>query len=132
MRLMPFHSQRVQSKASITKLLSALGAFFAFVFAIAIPSIYFASSINAARQTLTIEAAFLARSIENIINDRPEMWEFESVRLKEIISKPLIYKAAQEVEIRTAARREFGGTHLGHIFSISGVFIGDIGDIESI
>ena len=103
MRLMPFHSQRVQSKASITKLLSVLGAFFASVFAIAIPGIYFASSINAAKQTLTIEAGFLARSIENIIYDRPDMWEFESVRLKEIISKPLIHKAEHEGEIRTAA-----------------------------
>jgi PAS domain S-box-containing protein len=103
MRLMPFHSQRVQSKASITKLLSVLGAFFASVFAIAIPSIYFASSINAVQQTLTIEAAFLTRSIENIIHDRPDMWEFESVRLKEIISKHLIREAALEGEIRTAA-----------------------------
>jgi PAS domain S-box-containing protein len=103
MRLMPFHSQRVQLKASITKLLSVLGAFFAFVFAVAIPSIYFATSIIATQQTLTVEAAFLARSVGNIIKARPDLWEFESVRLKELLSRSLTHEVAPETEIRTAA-----------------------------
>jgi two-component system, NtrC family, sensor kinase len=102
---MLFHSQRVQSKPkkSIIMIMRALGAFSASVFAIAIPSIYFATSITAVKQTLTLEAAYVARSIGKIIQTRPDLWEFESVRLREIISKPLIHNVAHEGEIRTAA-----------------------------
>ena len=103
--IMPFHSQRVQSKskASIIMLMNVLGAFFSSIFAIAIPSIYFATSIIATQRTLKIEAAFLARSVGNIIQARPDLWEFESLRLKELLSKPLIHEVADETEIRTAA-----------------------------
>jgi PAS domain S-box-containing protein len=102
--MMLFHSQPVQStpKISSIKIIRALGAFFAIVFSIAIPSIYLATTIIAAKQVLTVEAAFFARSIGKIIQNRPDLWEFESVRLKEIISKPLFHAAAHEGEIRAA------------------------------
>ncbi len=81
----------------------ALGAFSASVFAIAIPSIYFTTSLIAMQQTLTVEATVLARSIGNIIRARPDLWEFESLRLKRLLSEPLVHEAAHEAEIRTAA-----------------------------
>jgi PAS domain S-box-containing protein len=105
MQLMPFRFQSVQSqsKASITKLMSILGAFAACVFAIAIPSVYYAISINGAEHTLTTEAVFLAKSVEKIIQARPDLWEYESVRLKEFISQASIPGEEHEREIRTAA-----------------------------
>jgi diguanylate cyclase (GGDEF)-like protein/PAS domain S-box-containing protein len=83
--------------------MSILGAFTACVFAIAIPSVYYVISINGAQHTLTIEAAFLAKSIEKIIQDRPDLWEYESVRLKELISQLSINGEEDEREIRNAA-----------------------------
>ena len=102
---MPLSSQRAQSKSktSSTKVMSILGAFTACVFAIAIPSMYYVISINGAQRTLTLETAFLAKSIEKIIQARPDMWEYESVRLKELISQPSINGEEDEREIRTAA-----------------------------
>ncbi len=102
---MPFSFQPVQSqsKTSITQIMSILGAIAACVFAIAIPSVYYATSINGAKNTLTIEAAFLKKSIEKIIQARPDLWEYESVRLKEFISQPSALGEENEREIRTAA-----------------------------
>ena len=100
---MLFSSQRVQSKAAITTLMSILGALAAGVFAIAIPSVYYAISINRTQHTLAIEAAFLAKSIEKIIMARPDLWEFESVRLTELISQPSVQGKADERKLLTAA-----------------------------
>jgi len=99
---MPFSSQGVQSKSktSITKLMSALGAFAACVFAIAIPSVYYTISINGTQHALTIEAAFLGKSVEKIIRDRPNLWEFERVRLLELISQTWIHGEKHERERR--------------------------------
>ena len=80
-----------------------LGAFSASVFAIAIPSIYFTISIIAMQQTLRVEANVLARSIGSIIQARPDLWEFESIRLKRLLSDPLVHGERHEAEIFTAA-----------------------------
>ncbi len=73
------------------------------VISIAIPSVYYAISVNGAQKALSIEASFLAKSIENVIQDRPELWEFANERLKEVISKSAIDNDNHEKEIRNAA-----------------------------
>jgi PAS domain S-box-containing protein len=83
--------------------MSILGAFTSCVFAITIPSVYYAVSINETQSVLTIEAAFLAKSIEKIIQARPDLWEFENIRLLDIISQPSVHGGEDEREIRTAA-----------------------------
>ena len=40
------------------------------------------------RDSLTIETAFLAKSVEKIIQIRPDMWEWEVKGWKEIVSQP--------------------------------------------
>jgi len=105
--------------------MSILGAFTACVFAVAIPSVYYVISITGAQHTHTIEAAFLAKSIEKIIQDRPDLWEYESVRLKELISQLSINREEDEREIRTAAgkliaKNDFTGTR--PIISVSATF----------
>lgn len=127
MQLMTFSFKRVQlqSKISITKLMSLLGALTAGVFAIAIPSVYYAISIHETQHTLMIEAAFLAKYIEKIIQARPDMWEFESTRLKELISQPSTYGGNHEREIRTAGgklvtKNDF--TEARPIISVSATF----------
>ena len=65
-----------------------LGALAACIFAIAIPSWYYMLSVFEIRNSLALETAFLAKSVEKVIQTRPDMWEFESVRLLEIVSQP--------------------------------------------
>ncbi|MFH1148082.1 MAG: PAS domain-containing protein, partial [Pseudomonadota bacterium] len=52
---------------------------------------------------MTVEAAFLAKSIEKNIQARPDLWEYEILRLKQLISQPSIRGEEHEREIRTAA-----------------------------
>ena len=80
-----------------------LGALAASIFAIAIPFWYYALSVSEIRDSLTIETAFLAKSLEQVIQARPDMWEFETVRLQEIISQPTIKGNLRERVIRNAA-----------------------------
>ena len=83
--------------------MSTLSAVVVCVISIAIPSVYYAISVNGAQKALSIEADFLARSIERIIQDRPELWDFANERLKEVISKYAIDNNYHEKEIRNAA-----------------------------
>jgi PAS domain S-box-containing protein len=92
-----------KSKASVTKIMGKLGAIAACAFAIAIPGMYCYISITEIKQTHTIEAASLARSIAQIIQSRPDLWEYESIRLKELLSQPSIHGEEDEREIRTVA-----------------------------
>jgi hypothetical protein len=80
-----------------------LGALAACIFAIAIPFWYYLLSVSEIRDSLTIETALLAKSVEKIIQTRPDMWEFESARLQEMISQPTIEGKLHDRIIRTAA-----------------------------
>ncbi len=102
---MPVNSPPVQSDAPIIKPLNLLGALAACGFAISIPLIYFVFSVYSQRESYTTEAVFLARSLEKIVQARPDMWEYESVRLLEIISQPSIQGQPAEREIRTASQK---------------------------
>ena len=105
-------SQRLQSKAPITRLMNLLGAFAACVFAIAIPLWYYLVSISETRYSLSMEVAFLAKSVEQIIQSQPNMWEFETVRMQEIVSQPTLHGKRCEREIRTAAGVTVAKTNL--------------------
>jgi hypothetical protein len=80
-----------------------LGALVACIFAVTIPFWYYVLSVSEIRDSLTIETVFLAKSIEKIIQTRPDMWEFESLRLQEIISQPTIEGNLRARVIRSAA-----------------------------
>ena len=69
-------------------MMNLLGAFAACVFAVAIPLWYYLVSITETRYSLMMEVTYLSKSIEKIIQSRPDMWEFEVVRMQEIVSQP--------------------------------------------
>jgi diguanylate cyclase (GGDEF)-like protein/PAS domain S-box-containing protein len=80
-----------------------LGALAASIFAVAIPAWYYMLSVSQIRDSLMIETSFHAKSVEMIIQARPDMWEFESVRLQEILSQTAIRGTPCETVIRNAA-----------------------------
>ena len=96
-------SRPLQSKAPATRIMKLLGALVACIFAITIPFWYYVLSVSEIRDSLAIETAFLAKSVEKVIQTRPDMWEFESVRLQEIISQPTLEGNLRERVIRNAA-----------------------------
>ena len=82
--------------------MNLLGALAALIFAITIPLAYFVFSMYSPQKSHAIETAFLAKSIEKIIQDRPDKWTFESLRLLELISQSSIHREQDEREISTA------------------------------
>jgi PAS domain S-box-containing protein len=104
MEPMPFRFRRApsHSNTSITKIMSILGVFAASVFAVSIPGVYYINAMHGVQHTLATEAAFFAKSLDTAIQARPDLWEYESMRLKELISRPSSHGHNDEREIRTA------------------------------
>jgi diguanylate cyclase (GGDEF)-like protein/PAS domain S-box-containing protein len=96
-------SLSLQSKAPATRIMKILGALVACIFAIVIPFWYYMLSVSEIRDSLTIETVFIAKSIEKVIQTRPDMWEFESARLQEIVSQTALHEKPCERIIRNAA-----------------------------
>ncbi|MBA4423356.1 MAG: hypothetical protein C0390_09720 [Syntrophus sp. (in: bacteria)] len=96
-------SRHQQSKAPATRIMKLLGALAASIFTVAIPAWYYMLSVSQIRDSLMMETRFHAKSVEKIIQDRPDMWEFESVRLQEILSQTAIRGIPCETVIRNAA-----------------------------
>jgi diguanylate cyclase (GGDEF)-like protein/PAS domain S-box-containing protein len=80
-------SLSLQSKTPATRIMKLLGATVACIFAGAIPFWYYFYSVSEIRNALSIETVFIARSVEKSIQTRPDLWEFDIVRLQEIISQ---------------------------------------------
>jgi PAS domain S-box-containing protein len=96
--------QHLQSGViAATRGMRLLGGFAATIFAIAIPFLYLGLSVYAQHESLMIETASLAKTVEQIIQLRPYMWEFEHVRLLEIVSQPSLVAGLEERTLRTAA-----------------------------
>jgi diguanylate cyclase (GGDEF)-like protein/PAS domain S-box-containing protein len=80
-------SLSLQSKTPATRIMKLLGATVACIFAGAIPFWYYFYSVSEIRNTLSIETVFIAKSVEKSIQTQPDLWEFDIVRLQEIISQ---------------------------------------------
>jgi len=99
----PLNGRALQSGTPVVRLMTRLGALAACIFAVTIPVIYYSSAVTEIRHTLKLETAFLVKSIEQVIQARPEMWDFESMRLMELASQPSFHGRQDEREIRTSA-----------------------------
>jgi len=114
-----------------------LGGLAASIFAITIPFLYFGLSVYALQESLRIETAHLAKTIEKNIQTRPDMWEFEHNRLLEIVSQPTIDGHLDERTIRSAAgtvvaKTDFSATSPAITASASFFDSGNpVGSIES-
>lgn len=84
------------------RLFSQIGAALCIVVAITIPVTYFIVSYNGVEKSLRIETSYVAKSIEKTVQSRPDLWEFETVRLLETISQPTSDGRHEQREIRTA------------------------------
>ena len=95
---------------AIVRLIGIIGWALSVLIAVVIPVFYYTFAIRAERLTLEIETVYTAKAIQSIIFARPEMWEFETLRLLEIASKRtvtddederIIYDASGKIVIET-------------------------------
>lgn len=93
---------RKQEKEAV-RLIGIVGAAISIFLVVVIPATYYFFAVEDLRQTLVMEAAFTARTVERVIWARPDIWEFETMRLHEIASQPAVDGHEQERIIRDAA-----------------------------
>jgi hypothetical protein len=72
---------------AVVRVIGNIGLVMSVLIAMATPALYFSFAIRAERQALEIETAFTAKVVQSIVFARPEMWEFETLRLLEIASR---------------------------------------------
>jgi signal transduction histidine kinase/ActR/RegA family two-component response regulator len=69
------------------------------------PGMFLGFSIQEVRGTMKAEAGSQVRAIQQIIQDRPELWEYEVLRLREILNLPSTGWALEERALCTKAGR---------------------------
>lgn len=74
----------------VVRLLGIIGWTLTVLIAVAIPTFYYTFAIRLEREELQVETAYTAKEIQQIVFARPDLWEFETVRLLEIVSKPTV------------------------------------------
>jgi hypothetical protein len=75
------------SQDSITYTTSAIAVIIAVVFTIAVPAAYFMISHQYMEGSIDAEADLTARRIEGLVMANPKMWQFEEVRLLELLQR---------------------------------------------
>jgi hypothetical protein len=86
----------------VVRLLGIIGWTLTVLIAVAIPVIYYTFAIRSERQALQIETAYTAKEIQQIVFASPELWEFETVRLLEVVSRRTVKDGEDERTIYDA------------------------------
>lgn len=74
---------------SITNILSFLTIIISLIIAVSIPVTYFIVVYQYMDGTINAEIAFSARAVEEIVAKNPKSWQFEGIRLQEILGRRL-------------------------------------------
>lgn len=91
-------SSTIPTYASI-KVIKSIGLLLVLAVSLLIPAFYSFSVYHEFRTALKTESTYFARNIESIIQSRPDLWEFETLRLQEITSIPSVSGEPEEREI---------------------------------
>jgi PAS domain S-box-containing protein len=71
------------------------------VLSLAVPATYATLSIHLARHSLDLETAQAARALDRIVMERPELWNYEFLRLQELIDQPTLEGGPEDRVVRT-------------------------------
>ena len=71
---------------AVVRVIGSIGLVMSVLIGMATPILYYTFAIRGEREALEIETAYTAKAVQSIIFSRPEMWEFETLRLLEIAS----------------------------------------------
>jgi PAS domain S-box-containing protein len=123
------------SNIPVVKFLKVVGITLAFTAGFIIPALFASVTFYNTRNSLIGETAHVAREIEANIHSRPEMWQYETLRLKEIISQPLISGEPVERDLKnsdgislvaTDYRTSFPSIQVSVPFFDSGIPVGSV------
>ncbi len=98
-------SQRSSVSQAVMRYLNRLGLFAALFLTLAIPIVFAAFSLAGARNSLELETAHAAMHLNQIVIDRPDLWEYELQRIQESIDQPTIQGKQEDRAVRTADGR---------------------------
>ena len=71
----------------VSRVVGSLAGIVAALVALSLPSVYFAIAYESADAALEAEAAAVSRAVDQIVNDNPDMWEFETVRIRGLLEE---------------------------------------------
>jgi two-component system cell cycle sensor histidine kinase/response regulator CckA len=71
----------------VSRVVGGLAGIVAVLVALSLPSVYFAIAYESADAALQAESAAVSRALDQIVNDNPEMWEFETVRIRGLLEQ---------------------------------------------
>jgi len=71
----------------VSRVIGWLAGIVAALVALSLPSVYFAIAYESADAALQAEAAAVSRAINQIVNDNPDLWEFETVRIRGLLEE---------------------------------------------
>ena len=74
-------------RARIDRTIKLTGTLILAILGLLIPLLYGFFAMNGLSRALEAESHFLARQVERIVQDRPELWEYETLRLREIAAR---------------------------------------------
>jgi PAS domain S-box-containing protein len=72
------------NRSRIDRTIKLTGTLLLGVLALVPPALYIVFAANGMSRAMEAETHFLARQVERIIHDRPDLWEYETLRLAEI------------------------------------------------
>ncbi len=87
-----------------------VGMFLSALVVISIPALYFSVSYSGTKHSLFIETSFIAKKLEQNIQTRPDLWDFEIMRLWETISQRTADSGLDEREVFNSAGERITGT----------------------
>jgi PAS domain S-box-containing protein len=71
----------------VSRVVGWLAGIVAALVALSLPSVYFAIAYESADAALQAEAAAVSRALNQIVIDNPDMWEFETVRIRGLLEE---------------------------------------------
>lgn len=97
---------------AVVRVLNRLGFFAAAFLTLMVPLGFAAFTLQGTRNSLALENLHVARSLERIVMDRPDLWEFEVLRIQDLVDRPTLHgepedRSVQTLEGRVLVQSEF-------------------------
>jgi PAS domain S-box-containing protein len=96
-------ARRGRPPVTVTRLMSVIGLAASVALAAVVPATFFAFALSGEERALETETAFTARTIEQFVSARPDMWEYETLRLEEIVNAPSLTGLPEERIVRNGS-----------------------------
>ena len=74
---------------NIPRFIERFGGLLLVILAVALPALYFVTGWEMENEHLRTETEIYSRQVSSLINRNPEMWKYETIRLRGLLAKPV-------------------------------------------